>query len=98
MNVPTLTPVVLAISESEELKEFLGTPTGRKLQSALAAAEPAAVVSGGSAEFALGVIHGYRKAVATLYSFATLAEALQAERELAAASISTYDPLPPESD
>lgn len=90
MNSPTIIPAVWTAEDRTTLREFLETTTGQRLVRGLQV-EPSSSVTTASAERQLGVIHGWRMAVAFVHALVIPEEPEPTEKL-------RYDPLPPEDE
>ena len=95
MNSPTLQTPVWTQPDAERLAEFLTTPTGLRLVDALRVEPSTKTPEGVDPAQQLGVIHGYRMAVAVIVSLVRYRDESPEETE-AKNGTSAYPPLPPD--
>lgn len=100
MNSPRFQPIYWTAEDAQAWREFLATPTGQRLQNAIFV-EPNSRPTDfagrpGSAEYTLGMIEGYRVAIAALVTY-TLTPTEDGKGGSGKDS-GSYPELPPDAD
>lgn len=97
MNSPTFQPVLWTQTDAEQLFEFLRTPLGARFIEAIRPEPTTKPAEPVNPTFQLGVIHGYRLALAHIDNLSRFRAESPEEAEAKNGS-SAYPPLPTEED